>query len=129
MPERYLPVSDSVYDAIMDLRADLQKEYGDDVSISDTVDFLGHQYFVHVGLLDIVHAGLETMMSVKKDDPSLVERAMDLFGLVKSDDATCFIRPDIGVPFHWMHTRWLLDFHGKNILKCVTGPEEDEEAP
>jgi hypothetical protein len=41
MMERSLPVSSGVYDAVIELQKSLIDEYGDDVTISDTIDFLG----------------------------------------------------------------------------------------
>jgi hypothetical protein len=54
MSEKYLTVIIAVYGALMELQKRLQDAYGGEVSISDTIDFLGHQSFVVQRLLDIL---------------------------------------------------------------------------
>jgi hypothetical protein len=54
MSEKYLPVTPAVYEAVMELQKRLQNVYGSEVSVSDTIDFLGHQSFVSKRLLDIL---------------------------------------------------------------------------
>ncbi len=123
MAEAYLPVSSSVYDAVSELQKRLQEAYGNDITISDTLDFLGHQFFVHQRLLDIGKIAL-TRMAADKRIPEWVNDALREAGLHVPQDATCFLRTNIDVPGHWASTRWLLDIEGANVMKCLSGPEE-----
>jgi len=123
MAEKYLPINEDVYDAVLDLQRRLQDEYGDDVTISDTIDFLGHQFFVHQRLLDVASVQLKRMAEERKE-PSVLEKVMGAVGMNMPEDTTCFIRTDIGVPLRWASTRWLLDIEGANVLKCLSEPEE-----
>ncbi len=123
MAEKYLPVKDDVYGAIIDLHMRLQEVYGDNVTISDTIDFLGHQFFVHKRLLDI--AGLQLKKTAEeKGEPGILDKMLGAIGMGMPKDTTCFIRTDIEVPLHWFSTRWLRDIEGENILKCLSEPEE-----
>ncbi len=123
MAEAYLPVSSSVYDAVTELHKKLQAAYGDDITISDTLDFLGHQFFVHQRLLDIGRIVL-TRMAVDRRVPEWLNNALREVGLHVPQDATCFIRANIDVPIHWASTRWLLDVEGTNVIKCLSEPKE-----
>ena len=123
MSENNLPVTTDVYDAVLNLQGRLREVYGEDVTISDTIDFLGHQFFVHQRLLDIAHIQLRRMAEEKKE-PTFLEKMLGLMGMSLPDDATCFIKTDIEVPLHWMSTRWLIDIEGKNVLKCLSEPEK-----
>lgn len=125
MAERELPVTEDVYAAVMGLQKRLQEAYGQDVTVSDTVDFLGHQFFVHQRLLDIARLQLERM-GEERAEPSLLDKMLGLMGMNMPEDATCFIRADVEVPLRWMSTRWLRDIEGKNILKCLSEPKEPE---
>ncbi len=123
MAEKYLPVSEDVYDAVLDLQRRLQDEYGDDVTISDTVDFLGHQFFVHQRLLDVASVQLKRMAR-ERTEPSFLEKVMGAVGMDMPEDTTCFIRTDIDVPLRFATTRWLIDIEGANVLKCLSEPAE-----
>lgn len=125
MTERELPVTEDVYAAVMDLQERLQEAYGRDVTVSDTIDFLGHQFFVHQRLLDIARLQLE-WMAEEKSEPTLLDKMLGLMGMSMPEDATCFIRANVEVPLRWMSTRWLRDVEGKNILKCLSEPKEQE---
>ncbi len=126
--ERSLPVSSGVYDAVIELQKSLIDEYGDDVTISDTIDFLGNQYFIHLRLLDIVSDRLEKMKETEpKKEPGMLDNVLGFLGLSRPEDNTCFIRSDIPVPVHWVGTRWLLDIQGRNVIKCLTGGEDKAE--
>jgi hypothetical protein len=125
MAEAYLPVSSSVYDAVAELHKRLQEAYGNDVTVSDTIDFLGHQFFVHQMLLDIGRIAL-SRMSVEKRVPSWLNETLNDVGLHVPQDATCFIRANIDVPVRWASTRWLIDVEGTNVMKCLSEPEEAE---
>jgi len=122
MAKKDLPVNPGVYGAVLDLQGRLQEVYGKDVTISDTVDFLGHQFFVHQRLLEIARIQLQKAAG-EKADPDVLDRLLGLAGLRMPSDTTCFIKTDIEVPLHWASTRWLLDIEGKNILKCLSEPE------
>ncbi len=126
MAEKYLPVDEDVYDSVLELQRRLQDAYGDDVTISDTIDFLGHQFFVHQRLLDIASVQLKRMAEERRE-PSIIEKAMGAVGMSIPADTTCFIRTDIGVPMHWVSTRWLLDIEGAIVLKCLSEPEEKKK--
>lgn len=123
MAEAYLPVSSSVYDAVSELHKRLQEAYGSNVTVSDTIDFLGHQFFVHQRVLDIGQIALKRM-AVDKRVPDWVNGALKEAGLHVPEDATCFLRANIDVPGHWSSTRWLIDIEGVNVIKCLSGPEE-----
>lgn len=123
MAEAYLPVSSSVYDAVSQLHERLQEAYGSNVTISDTIDFLGHQFFVHQRLLDIGQIVL-ARMAVDKRVPVWLNDTMNEVGLHVPQDATCFLRANIDVPGHWSSTRWLIDIEGANVIKCLSEPEE-----
>ncbi len=125
MAERELSITEDVYAAVMDLQERLQEAYGQDVTVSDTIDFLGHQFFVHQRLLDIARLQLERMAE-ERAEPTLLDKMLGLMGMSMPDDATCFVRADIDVPLRWMSTRWLRDIEGKNILKCLSEPKELE---
>lgn len=126
MAEKNLPVTDNVYDAVLDLQRRLQEVYGSDVSISDTIDFLGHQLFVHNRLLDIASVQLNRMAE-ERGEPGLMDRMLGAFGMNMPKDSTCFIRTNIEVPPHWISTRWLLDVEGTNILKCLSESQETKK--
>ncbi len=126
MAGKNLSVTSDVYDAILDLQSGLREIYGEDVTISDTIDFLGHQFFVHQRLLDIARIQLQRMAE-QKTEPNLLDRMLELVGLNMPDDATCFVKTDARVPLHWMSTRWLIDIEGKNIFKCLSEPESPEK--
>jgi hypothetical protein len=123
MAEKYLPIKADVYDAILDLQMRLQEVYGDDVTISDTIDFLGHQFFVHKRLLDIASVQLKRMAE-EKSEPGILDKVLGAMGMSLPEDTTCFIRTGIEVPLHWASTRWLRDIEGANILKCLSEQEE-----
>ncbi len=126
MADRYLPISDDVYDAVIDLQQRLQEAYGGDVSISDTIDFLGHQFFVHQRLLDVASIQLKRMAK-ERSEPSIIEKVMGAVGMNMPEDATCFIRTDIDVPLRWASTRWLMDIEGSNVLRCLSEQEAKPE--
>ncbi len=126
MAEAYLPVSSSVYDAVSELHKRLQEAYGNDVTISDTLDFLGHQFFVHQRLLDIGRIVL-TRMAVDRRVPDWLNDTLNEVGLHVPQDATCFLRANVDVPSHWASTRWLIDVEGANVLKCLSEPGELSE--
>lgn len=127
MAEAYLPVSSSVYDAVTKLHKKLQETYGDDVTVSDTLDFLGHQFFVHQRLLDIGQIVL-TRMAVDKRVPDWLNRTLHEVGLHVPQDATCFIRANVDVPAHFASTRWLIDVEGSNVIKCLSESEPEGKA-
>ena len=127
MVEKELPVTEDVYAAVLDLQERLQEAYGMDVTVSDTIDFLGHQFFVHQRLLDIARIQLQRMAE-QKTEPNLLDKMLELVGLNMPEDATCFIKTDARVPLHWMSTRWLIDIEGRNIFKCLSEPESPEKA-
>ena len=127
MAEAYLPVSSSVYDAVSELHKRLQEVYGSDVTVSDTLDFLGHQFFVHQRLLDIGRIVLTRMAVVDKRVPDWLNDMLKDVGLHVPEDATCFLRANVDVPSHWTSTRWLIDVEGANVLKCLSEPEEKSE--
>ncbi len=126
MAEKNLPVKTDVYDAILDLQMRLQEVYGDNVTISDTIDFLGHQFFVHKRLLDVASVQLKRMAE-ERVEPSIMNKVLGAIGMSIPADTTCFIRTDIEVPLHWASTRWLLDIEGVNILKCLSEQEEKKK--
>ena len=126
MSEKNLPVTTDVYNAVLDLQGRLQEVYGEDVTVSDTIDFLGHQFFVHQRLLDIARVQLQRMAEEKKE-PTFLDKMLGLMGMSLPDDATCFIKTDIEVPLHWVSTRWLMDIEGKNVLKCLYEPEKPKK--
>lgn len=119
MAEKNLPVKADVYNAIIDLQVRLQEVYGDDVTISDTIDFLGHQFFVHKRLLDVAGVQLKRMAE-ERTEPGIMDKVLGAIGMSLPADTTCFIRTDIEVPLHWASTRWLRDIEGVNILKCLS---------
>ena len=125
MVEKELPVTEDVYAAVQDLQERLQEAYDMDVTVSDTIDFLGHQFFVLKLLLDIAGPQIERMAE-ERAEPSLLDGLLELIGLKMPEDATCFVRADVGVSLHWMSTRWLREIEGKNLLKCLSGPKESE---
>lgn len=127
MAEAYLPVSSSVYDAVANLHKKLQEAYGDDVTVSDTIDFLGHQFFIHQRLLDIGRIAL-ARMDVDKRVPDWLNRTLHDAGLHVPQDATCFIRANIDVPMHFASTRWLIDVEGTNVIKCLSESEPESKA-
>jgi hypothetical protein len=127
MAEKNLSVTSDVYEAVLDLQGRLQEVYGEDVTISDTIDFLGHQFFVHQRLLDIARIQLQRMAE-RKTEPNLLDKMLELVGLNMPEDATCFIKTDARVPLHWMSTRWLIDIEGRNVFKCLSEPESPEKA-
>jgi hypothetical protein len=96
-----------------------------DVTVSDTIDFLGHQFFVLKMLLDIEMLQVERMAK-ERAEPSLIDRLLGLMGLSMPEDPACFVRADVGIPLHWMSTRWLREIEGENLLKCLSGPKEAE---
>jgi hypothetical protein len=123
MAEMYLHINEDVYDAVLDLQKRLQDEYGDDVTISDTIDFLGHQFFVHQRLLDVASVQLKRMAE-ERTEPTILDKMLGAIGVNMPADTTCFIKTDIEVPLHWVSTRWLMDIEGANVLKCLSEPEE-----
>jgi hypothetical protein len=125
MVEKELPVTEDVYAAVLDLQERLQEAYGMDVTVSDTIDFLGHQFFVLKMLLDIEMLQVERMAK-ERVEPSLIDRLLGLMGLSMPEDPACFVRADVGIPLHWMSTRWLREIEGENLLKCLSGPKEAE---
>ena len=125
MTEKELTVTEDVYSAVMDLQDRLREAYGRDVTLSDTIDFLGHQFFVLKLLLDIAGPQIERMAE-ERAEPSLIDGLLGLMGLSMPEDATCFVRADVGVPLHWMSTRWLREIEGRNILKCLSESKEAE---
>lgn len=122
MAEKQLPVRAEVYDAVLDLQRRLQQVYGD-VSTSDTIDFLGHQFFVHQRLLDVASVQLKRLAE-EKTEPGIIDKALGIIGRSMPEDTTCFIRTDIEPPLHWASTRWLLDIEGANVLKCISEKEK-----
>lgn len=126
MTEEFIALREDAYNAVLDLQARLQEVYGNDVTLSDTIDFLGHQFFVHQKLLDVARIQLEKMAE-EKTEPTMIDKILNLAGMSMPKDTTCFIKADIEVPIHWMSTRWLLDIEGKNILRCLTEPEKQEK--
>jgi hypothetical protein len=126
MTEKYLPVTPAVYQAVIELQKRLQEEYGSEVSISEALDFLGHQSFVHQRLLEILSLVArerdEEQKTVRdigdKRDPGLMEWLFDALSQKLPRDSTCFIRTGVSVPLHWAGTRWLRDIEGMNILTC-----------
>lgn len=123
MAEAYLPVSSTVYDAVSELHKRLQEAYGSNVTVSDTIDFLGHQFFVHQRLLDIGQIML-MRMAVDRRVPVWLNDTLNEVGLHIPEDATCFLRANIDVPGHWTGTRWLIDIEGANVIKCLSEPEK-----
>ena len=121
MPEMSLPVSPAIYDAVLELQRRLQKAYGPDVTLSDTVDFLGHQAFLFNGLLGIA----ETWFKITQDEneskmnTAIMDRLLESVGAHRPEVATCFMRANVDLPLHWATTRWLADTQGKNIVKCL----------
>ena len=126
MTEKYVDLREDSYNALLDLQERLQEVYGNDVTLSDTIDFLGHQFFVHQRLLDVAGIQLEKMAE-EKTEPTMIDKILSMAGMSMPKDATCFIKADIEVPIHWMSTRWLLDIEGRNILRCLTEPEKREK--
>ncbi len=126
MTEKYIDLREDSYNALLDLQESLQEVYGNDVTLSDTVDFLGHQFFVHQRLLDVAGIQLEKMAD-EKTEPTMIDKILSMAGMSMPKDTTCFIKADIAVPIHWMSTRWLLDIEGRNILRCLTEPEKREK--
>jgi hypothetical protein len=126
MTEKYVDLREDSYNALLDLQERLQEVYGSDVTISDTIDFLGHQFFVHQRLLDVARIQLEKMAE-EKTEPTMIDKILSMAGMSMPKDTTCFIKADIEVPIHWMSTRWLLDIEGRNILRCLTEPEKREK--
>lgn len=129
MPEKYLPVALAVYEAVMELQKRLQDEYGGEVSISDTVDFLGHQSFVHQRLLDVLSLVTRERTAEQKERQGLrlMEWILGALGQELPQDSTCFIRTEISVPLHWAGTRWLRDIEGMNIISCIIEPEGEKK--
>ena len=126
MTEKYVDLREDSYNALLDLQERLQEVYGSDVTLSDTIDFLGHQFFVHQRLLDVARIQLEKMAE-DKTEPTMIDKILSMAGMSMPKDTTCFIKADIEVPIHWMSTRWLLDIEGRNILRCLTEPEKREK--
>jgi hypothetical protein len=126
MTEKYVDLREDSYNALLDLQERLQEVYGNDVTLSDTIDFLGHQFFVHQRLLDVARIQLEKMAE-EKTEPTMIDKILSMAGMSMPKDTTCFIKADIEVPIHWMSTRWLLDIEGRNILRCLTEPEKREK--
>lgn len=126
MTEKYIDLKEDSYNALLDLQESLQEVYGNDVTLSDTIDFLGHQFFVHQRLLDVARIQLEKMAE-EKTEPTMIDKILSMAGMSMPKDTTCFIKADIEVPIHWMSTRWLLDIEGRNILRCLTEPEKREK--
>jgi hypothetical protein len=135
MAEKYLPLTEDVYDAVILMQRRLQDVYGGDISISDTIDFLGHQFFLNKRLLE----GARMVMSMVDDETKckcfkgltacpmgqkgLVDDVLGIFGLHRPEDPTCFIETNIDVPLHWAATRWVLDVEAKNLVRCLSQPE------
>lgn len=128
MVKMELSLNPEVYNAVLDLQSKLQEAYGQDVTVSDAIDFLGHQFFVHQRLLEIARMQLQRVAE-EKIEPSMLDRLLGLAGLSMPSDATCFVKTDIEVPVHWISTRWLLDIEGKNLLKCLSEPQRPRKSP
>jgi len=126
MSEKYLPVTPAVYEAVMEMQKRLQNVYGSEVSVSDTIDFLGHQSFANQRLLDILNLVMSERTKEQKDeqDQSFLEWLLDALKEKLPQDGTCFLKTEISVPLHWAGTRWLRDIEGMNIIKCLIEPEE-----
>ena len=90
MAKKDLSVNLAVYEAVLDLQDKLQEEYGEDVTISDTIDFLGHQFFVHQRLLEVAKIQLQKLAE-EKTEPNILDKLLGLAGLNMPSDATCFI--------------------------------------
>jgi hypothetical protein len=135
MSEKYLPVTLAVYEAVIELQKRLQDEYGGEVSIADTIDFLGHQSFIHQRLLDILSLVERERTGEQKDrrdmrdrqGPRLMEWLFGAVGQKLPQDSTCFIRTKVSVPLHWAGTRWLRDIEGMNIIACFMEPEGEKK--
>jgi hypothetical protein len=125
MSEKYLPVTPLVYEAVMELQRRLQNVYGSEVSVSDTIDFLGHQSFVNQRLLEILGLviGERTKEQKEGQEQSFLMWLLDALEEKLPQDSTCFLKTEISVPLHWAGTRWLRDIEGYNIIKCPSGPE------
>ncbi|MDD1752670.1 MAG: hypothetical protein LUQ38_06225 [Methanotrichaceae archaeon] len=129
MAEKNLPVSESVSDAVLELHKRLQEVYGDDVTISDTIDYMGHHLFIYQQLLEIIKSELDRLRDQPQCDIGAMKGLLDFVqSLARNKDATCFVRSNVDVPFHWIHTRWLFDIQGKNIFKCMLEPEEESKS-
>jgi hypothetical protein len=135
MPEKYLPVTIAVYEAVSELQNRLQEEYEREVSISDAIDFLGHQSFVHQRLLEVLSLAIEERTEEQKDrrdlrdrhDLGLMEQLLGSLGEKLLQDGTCFIRTSVSVPLHWAGTRWLRDIEGMNVIKCLLRPDAEKK--
>jgi|GEM_PF-1613641 hypothetical protein len=130
MPEMSLPVSPTVYDAVLELQRRLQKAYGTGITLSDTVDFLGYQSFLFNGLLGIAETWLKVTQdeNTSKINKTLVDKLLESVGAHRPEVATCFVRANVDLPLHWATTRWLADMQGKNIVKCLF-EDEGKKAP
>jgi hypothetical protein len=130
MADKYLPVTEDLYDAVLLLQRRLQNAYGDDVSISDTVDFLGHQFFINKRLLD----GARIAMDMVDDETKckmfkgLIACPQDQKSVV-DEDPTCILETGVEVPMHWATTRWVLDVEARNMVRCLSKPETEGQAP
>jgi hypothetical protein len=132
MADKYLPVTEDLYDAVLLLQRRLQNAYGDDVSISDTVDFLGHQFFINKRLLDGARIAMEMfkgLIACPQDQKSVVDDVLDIFGLRRPEDPTCILETGVEVPMHWATTRWVLDVEARNMVRCLSKPETEGQAP
>ncbi len=129
MAEKNLLVSESVFNAVLELHKRLREVYGNEVTISDTIDYMGHHLFIYQQLLKILRSELDRLRDQPQGDKGTMTGLLDFVqSLAKKQDATCFIRSNVNVPFHWAHTRWLLDIQGKNIFKCMLEPEEESKS-
>jgi hypothetical protein len=129
LAEKNLPISESVFDAVLDLHKRLQEVYGDDVTISDTIDYMGHHLFIYQHSLEIIKRELDRLRDQPQGDMDAIKGLLDFVrSLARNKDATCFVRSNVDVPFHWIHTRWILDIQGKNIFKCMLEPEEESKS-
>jgi hypothetical protein len=141
MADKYLPVTEDLYDAVLLLQRRLQNAYGDDVSISDTVDFLGHQFFINKRLLDGARIAMDMvddetkckmfkgLIACPQDQKSVVDDVLDIFGLRRPEDPTCILETGVEVPMHWATTRWVLDVEARNMVRCLSKPETEGQAP
>ncbi|NPV61852.1 MAG: hypothetical protein HPY61_04355 [Methanotrichaceae archaeon] len=135
MADKYLPVTDDLYDAVLLLQRRLQDAYGDDVSIADTIDFLGHQFFINKRLLDGARIVMDMidedtkcklfkgLVACPQDQRSVVDDVLGIFGLQRPEDPTCVLETGVEVPLHWAATRWVLDVEARNMVRCLSRPE------
>ncbi len=119
MPEEILSVNPAVYNALTELQRKLQQEYDGDITISDTIDFLGQQAFLFGGLVNIASAWIKITQEESAKAPGLVDRLLEAVGARRPEDATCFVKTNVDIPLHWATTRWLTEVQGKNVIRCL----------